>query len=128
MKTYENNGAPNALDYLGNYLKKEDVVKPQVVRVIDVYEDELPGENRKKLIVKFADFGKPMVLNTTNIKRSLPASKSQSKTADLPSWASWNVSCTSSSRIREREAPHRPSHKNSMNFCATIRCGVSPTR
>ena len=69
MNTYENKKVPNALDYLGNYLKKEDVVRPQVVRVIDVYEDELPGENRKKLIAKFAEFQKPMVLNTTNIKR-----------------------------------------------------------
>ncbi len=69
MNTYENNTAPNALDYLGNYLKKEDVLKPQVVRVIDVFEDELPGESRKKLIAKFAEFEKPMVLNSTNIKR-----------------------------------------------------------
>ena len=69
MNTYENNTAPNALDYLGNYFKKEDVLKPQVVRVIDIYEDELPGESRSKLIAKFAEFTKPMVLNTTNIKR-----------------------------------------------------------
>ena len=69
MNAYENNTAPNALDYLGNYLKKEDVLKPQVVRVIDVFEDELPGESRKKLIAKFAEFEKPMVLNSTNIKR-----------------------------------------------------------
>ncbi len=69
MNTYENNTAPNALDYLGNYLKKEDVAGPQVVKVIDIYEDELPGESRKKLIAKFEQFTKPMVLNTTNIKR-----------------------------------------------------------
>ncbi len=69
MNTYENNTAPNALDYLGNYLKKEDVGQPQVVTLIDVYEDELPGESRKKLIAKFEQFAKPMVLNTTNIKR-----------------------------------------------------------
>ena len=69
MNTYDNTTAPNALDYLGNYLKKEDVLKPQVVRVIDVFEDELPGESRKKLIAKFAEFEKPMVLNSTNIKR-----------------------------------------------------------
>jgi hypothetical protein len=69
MNTYENNTAPNALDYLGNYLKKEDVLNPQVVRVIDIYKDELPGESRSKLVATFAEFGKPMVLNTTNIKR-----------------------------------------------------------
>lgn len=69
MNTYENNNAPNALDYLGNYLKKEDVLSPQVVKVIDVYEDDLPGEDRSKLVVRFAEFGKPMVLNRTNIKR-----------------------------------------------------------
>ena len=69
MNTYENNNAPNALDYLGNYLKKEDVLSPQVVKVIDVYEDDLPGEDRRKLVAKFAEFGKPMVLNRTNIKR-----------------------------------------------------------
>ena len=69
MNTYDNTTAPNALDYLGNYLKKEDVGQPQVVTVIDIYEDELPGESRKKLIAKFEQFTKPMVLNTTNIKR-----------------------------------------------------------
>ena len=63
MNTYENNKAPNALDFLGNYLKKEDVLRPQVVKVIDVYKDELPGETRSKLIATFAEFGKPMVLN-----------------------------------------------------------------
>ena len=69
MNTYENNTAPNALDFLGNYLKKEDVLRPQTVTVIDVYQDELPGESRSKLVARFAEFGKPMVLNTTNIKR-----------------------------------------------------------
>lgn len=69
MNTYENNKTPNALDFLGNYLKKEDVLHPQIVKITDVYVDELPGENRSKLVVRFAEFGKPMVLNSTNIKR-----------------------------------------------------------
>jgi hypothetical protein len=69
MSIYETNTAPNALDFLGNYLKKEDVLKPQVVRITDVYEDDLPGESRKKLVARFAEFAKPMVLNSTNIKR-----------------------------------------------------------
>ena len=69
MHTYETNTAPNALDFLGNYLKKEDVLRPQVVRVVDVYRGEMPDESRPKLIAKFAEFGKPMVLNSTNIKK-----------------------------------------------------------
>ena len=60
---------PNALDYIGNYLKQEDIQHPQVVTVIDVFEDELPGEARSKLVARFNEFSKPMVLNTTNIKR-----------------------------------------------------------
>jgi hypothetical protein len=69
MNTYENNTAPNALDFLGNYLKKEDVLKPQVVRIADVYQEDLPGEDRKKLVARFVELAKPMVLNSTNIKR-----------------------------------------------------------
>lgn len=69
MNTYENNKTLNALDFLGNYLKKEDVLHPQIVKITDVYVDELPGENRSKLVVRLAEFGKPMVLNSTNIKR-----------------------------------------------------------
>jgi hypothetical protein len=69
MNTNETQTAPNALDFLGNYLKKEDVLKPQVVRITDVYQDDLPGTNRKKLVVTFAQFAKSMVLNSTNIKR-----------------------------------------------------------
>ena len=69
MNAYETNTAPNALDFLGSYLKKEDVLNPQVVNITDVYQDELPGESRSKLVVKFAEFAKTMVLNSTNIKR-----------------------------------------------------------
>ena len=69
MNTYESNTAPNALDFLGSYLKKEDVLNPQVVKITDVYQDDLPGESRSKLVVRFAEFAKPMVLNSTNIKR-----------------------------------------------------------
>ena len=50
MNTYETNTAPNALDFLGSYLKKEDVLNPQVVNITDVYQDELPGESRSKLV------------------------------------------------------------------------------
>lgn len=69
MNTYENNKTPNALDFLGNYLKKEDVLQPQIVKITDVNVDELPGETRSKLVLRLAEFGKPMVLNSTNIKR-----------------------------------------------------------
>lgn len=69
MTTYDETTAPNASEFLGSYLKKEDVLQPQVVRVIDVYAEELPGESRRKLIARFAEFSKPMVLNSTNIKR-----------------------------------------------------------
>ena len=69
MSNYETNDAPNAMDFLGSYLKKEDVLQPTVVKVTDVYQDELPDESRRKLVAKFAEFGRPMVLNKTNIKR-----------------------------------------------------------
>jgi hypothetical protein len=69
MNTNETQTAPNALDFLGNYLKKEDVLKPQVVRITDVYQDDLPGADRKRLVVTFQQFAKPMVLNSTNLTR-----------------------------------------------------------
>jgi len=67
--TNQTTNAPIATDFLGSYLKKEDVLQPTVVNVVEVYEDELPDEDRKKLVAKFAEFARPLVLNKTNIKR-----------------------------------------------------------
>jgi hypothetical protein len=61
--------APIATDYLGSYLKKEDVLQPATVNITGVYEDEMPDEDGRKLVARFAEFGRPMVLNKTNIKR-----------------------------------------------------------
>jgi hypothetical protein len=66
---HETKPSPIATDYLGSYLKKEDVLRPTVVHVADVYEDEMPDEERPKLVARFAEFARPMVLNKTNIKR-----------------------------------------------------------
>jgi hypothetical protein len=69
MSNYETKTAPNAMDFLGSYLKKEDVLQPTVVEIIDIYVDEMPDEDGTKLVAKFAEFSRPMVLNKTNIKR-----------------------------------------------------------
>ena len=59
----------NAVDFLGNYLKKEDLVGETVVSLIGVRAEDVPGASRKKLIAEFAEFEKPLILNSTNIKR-----------------------------------------------------------
>ena len=67
--TNQTTNAPIASDFLGSYLKKEDVLQPSIVRIVDVYEDELPEEGRRKLVARLAEFNRPLVLNKTNIKR-----------------------------------------------------------
>ena len=72
MNTNENNKAPqelNASDYLGNYLKKEDIEGATNVTIIDVREDVMPNSDRRKLVVDFEEYHKAMVLNATNIRR-----------------------------------------------------------
>jgi hypothetical protein len=65
MNTYENNNTQelNASDFLGNYLKKEDLDGDAAVTIIDVRADVMPNSDRRKLVVDFAEFQKPMVLN-----------------------------------------------------------------
>ena len=72
MKTYndDNTQAPNADDFLGgNYLKKEDIDGPITATLTDVWSEAVLNAGRKKLVVSFREFEKPLILNKTNIKR-----------------------------------------------------------
>lgn len=72
MNTYEddNKQAPNANDFLGgNYLKKEDIEGPITATITDVWSEVVLNAGRKKLVVSFREFEKPLILNKTNIKR-----------------------------------------------------------
>jgi hypothetical protein len=69
MNSYDTNSAPDARDFLGGYLRKEDVLEETEVRIVNVYQEDIAGEQRAKLVAQFAEFQKPMVLNSTNIKR-----------------------------------------------------------
>ena len=72
MTTYNDDKkqALNANDFLGgNYLRKEDVEQPITATVTDVWSEDVMNDGRKKLVVGFREFHKPMVLNKTNIKR-----------------------------------------------------------
>ena len=72
MKTYndEYTQAPNADDFLGgNYLRKEDLDGPISVTITDVWSEAVLNAGRKKLVVSFREFEKPLILNKTNIKR-----------------------------------------------------------
>lgn len=61
--------ALNAADFLGNYLKKEDIERPMAVSVVDVWSESVEEGKRPKLLVKFKGIRKPLILNKTNIKR-----------------------------------------------------------
>ena len=72
MNTFDekNNQAPNADDFLGgNYLKKEDIDGEITATVTDVWSEVVLNAGRKKLVVSFREFEKPLILNKTNIKR-----------------------------------------------------------
>ena len=70
MNTYDNTGLElDARDFLGGYLKKEDLDGETAVTIIDVRAEEVPGNSRRKLVVEFREFEKPLILNSTNIKR-----------------------------------------------------------
>ena len=61
--------APDAQDFLGgNYLQKEEIEKPTVVTIMDVKAENIPGRTRKKLVVSFREFDKPLILNKTNTR------------------------------------------------------------
>ena len=72
MNTHDNENAqaPNANDFLGgNYLKKEDIDGPITATVTDVWSEAVLNAGRKKLVISFREFEKPLILNKTNIKR-----------------------------------------------------------
>ena len=73
METHDNEtpkAAPNANDFIGgNYLKKEDIDGPITVTLTDVWSEAVLNAGRKKLVVSFGEFEKPLILNKTNIKR-----------------------------------------------------------
>ena len=73
METHDNEtpkAAPNANDFIGgNYLKKEDIDAPITVTLTDVWSEAVLNAGRKKLVVSFGEFEKPLILNKTNIKR-----------------------------------------------------------
>jgi len=73
MNTFDNEttkAAPNADDFIGgNYLKKEDIDGAMTVTLTDVWSEAVLNAGRKKLVVSFREFEKPLILNKTNIKR-----------------------------------------------------------
>lgn len=58
----------DARDFLGNYLRKEDLTEPREVRLVSVRPDTVQGSSRRKLIALFEGMEKPLVLNATNIR------------------------------------------------------------
>ena len=69
MQIPDVNAPIDARSFLGGYMKKEDVNGPQVVTVLDVYGTTLPGDDRPKLVATFQEFGKPLIINSTNNRR-----------------------------------------------------------
>ena len=72
MNTFDNETteAPNANDFIGgNYLKKEDVDGAITATLTDVWSEAVLNAGRKKLVVSFREFEKPLILNKTNINR-----------------------------------------------------------
>lgn len=72
MTTHNDNTmqAPHADDFIGgNYLKKEDLRGAATVQIVDVRAEAVLNGERRKLVVEFQEFEKPLILNKTNIKR-----------------------------------------------------------
>jgi hypothetical protein len=72
MNTFDEkiNQVPNADDFLsGNHLKNEDIDGEITATVTDVWSEVVLNTGRKKLVVSFREFEKPLFLNKTNIKR-----------------------------------------------------------
>ena len=70
MKTYENTTEDlNVDNFLGNFLTKESIDGEAIVTLTGVHSEHVKGRTRPKLVAKFAEFEKPLVLNSTNIKR-----------------------------------------------------------
>jgi len=51
------------------WLSASDIDGNVNVTVVRAYEEEVGDEKEKKLILEFAEFEKPMILNRTNIKK-----------------------------------------------------------
>lgn len=68
-KTTSNGIGIDARDFLGSYLRKEDVPMPMVVELVEVRAEEVPGVKRRKLVAVFKGLEKPLILNSTNIRR-----------------------------------------------------------
>lgn len=65
-----NNPTKPTLDvrqFLGGYLRQDDIADEQVVTIVDAWPKQLRGDEQASLLVRFAEFGKPLVLNSTNI-------------------------------------------------------------
>ncbi len=72
MNTYDNNNEQiglNSADFLGNFLRKDDLDGETTVTLIAVRAEQMPNSTRRKLVAQFAEFEKPLILNSTNIKR-----------------------------------------------------------
>jgi|GEM_PF-3336795 len=71
-KQNENNrsAAPNANDFLGGrFLMKEDLCEPVTVSIGRVWSEWVSNADTPKLVVKFEEFGKPLILNKTNTRK-----------------------------------------------------------
>ena len=69
MHIYENKSTDelNANDFVGGgYLAKEDLNGPVTVTIDRVLAEALEGSSRRKLVLKFAELEKPLILNSTN--------------------------------------------------------------
>ena len=64
----ENLAPPDALDFLGNYLKKEEVHGRPVVTITNVSAETVEGKAKQMLVAKFAEWSKPLILHKTNIQ------------------------------------------------------------
>ena len=91
MKHYvEDNGSTvslNANDFIGGYLAKEDLSGPTVVTITELRPEEVEGASRRKLVVKFAELEKPLILNSTNISRL----SSMFGTSDCSRWVGQRI-------------------------------------
>ena len=58
----------DAREFLGNYLRKEDIERPVVATLVDVRAEQVQGETKRKLVAAFSDIAKPLILNQENIK------------------------------------------------------------
>ncbi len=68
MQNHNANAVLDVGQFLGSYLKQEDLNGDTVATIVDAYGEMLEGEDKAKLVIKFAEFPKPLILNSTNIR------------------------------------------------------------